>query len=383
MNRIREVVDGRLHGGRILHATCGTQHFRASIGAHAAEAEIILSPSAVRHCAVPRLHARRMTRWSLRAQAALCQTVRRFTPPGDLTLEDTRATSVLVLGACGMLGNAVLRVFARSPGYKVVGTARSSASRELLPEWVRSRVIVGVDVENFDGLARVMAQQRPQVVINCIGLVKQLAQADDPLAALPINSLLPHRLARLCELVQARLVHISTDCVFSGARGAYTEDDTSDAVDLYGRSKLLGEVDYPHAVTLRTSIIGHELNGANGLVGWFLSQRGQVKGFRKAVFSGLPTVVLAQVIRDHVLTHPNLRGLHHVSAAAINKFELLSLIAKVYGSTTTITPDDALCIDRSLDSTKFRVQTGFLPDEWPELVRQMHAFQLEAPNEQA
>jgi dTDP-4-dehydrorhamnose reductase len=298
-------------------------------------------------------------------------------------LEDPRATSVLVLGACGMLGNAVLRVFACSPGYKVAGTARSSASRALLPESVRSRVVVGVDVENFDSLARVMAQVKPQVVINCIGLVKQLAEADDPLAALPINSLLPHRLARLCELVQARLVHISTDCVFSGARGAYTEDDPPDAVDLYGRSKLLGEVDYPHAVTLRTSIIGHELNSMHGLVGWFLSQRGQVKGFRRAVFSGLPTVVIAKVIRDHVLTHPTLRGLHHVSSAPIDKFELLTLVAKVYGSTTTITPDDTLRIDRSLDSTKFRSQTGFSPDEWPDMVRQMHAFQLEAPTEQA
>lgn len=293
-------------------------------------------------------------------------------------MENTRPTTVLVLGASGMLGNAVLQVFAQSPGYSVVGTVRSASALRLLPESVRGQVLVGVDVENLDSLARVLGQVRPQVVINCVGLVKQLAEADDPLAALPINALLPHRLARLCELVQARLVHMSTDCVFSGAKGAYTEDDPSDASDLYGRSKLLGEVDYPHAVTLRTSIIGHELNSAHGLVGWFLAQRGRVKGYRRAVFSGLPTVVLAGIIRDHVLPHPELHGVLHVSAAPINKFELLSLVAKVYGSATEIIPDDTVRIDRSLDSKRFRAKTGFVADEWPELIRRMHASQLHA-----
>lgn len=293
-------------------------------------------------------------------------------------MENTRPTTVLVLGASGMLGNAVLQVFAQSPRYSVVGTVRSASAQRLLPASVRDQVMVGVDVENLDSLVRVLGQVRPQVVINCIGLVKQLAEAGDPLVALPINALLPHRLARLCELVQARLVHMSTDCVFSGVKGAYTEDDPSDASDLYGRSKLLGEVDYPHAVTLRTSIIGHELNSAHGLVGWFLAQRGSVKGYRRAVFSGLPTAVLARVIRDHVLPYPELHGVHHVSAAPINKYELLSLVAKVYGSSTDIIPDDTVRIDRSLDSTSFRAKTGFIADAWPELIRRMHAFQLNA-----
>lgn len=293
-------------------------------------------------------------------------------------MENTRPTTVLVLGASGMLGNAVLQVFAQSPGYSVVGTVRSASAQRLLPASVRDQVMAGVDVESLDSLVRVLGQARPQVVINCIGLVKQLAEADDPLVALPINALLPHRLARLCELVQARLVHMSTDCVFSGAKGAYTETDPSDANDLYGRSKFLGEVDYPHAVTLRTSIIGHELNSAHGLVSWFLAQRGSVKGYRRAVFSGLPTAVLARVIRDHVIPHPELHGVHHVSAAPINKYELLSLVAKVYGSPTDIIPDDTVRIDRSLDSTSFRAKTGFIAEAWPELIRRMHTFQLDA-----
>jgi dTDP-4-dehydrorhamnose reductase len=167
---------------------------------------------------------------------------------------------------------------------------------------------------------------------------------------------------------------MSTDCVFSGAKGMYTELDASDAKDLYGRSKYLGEVDYPNSVTLRTSIIGHELNGARSLIGWFIAQQGSVSGFTKAVFSGLPTVELAKVIRDHVIPHPELRGLYHVSSEPINKFDLLTLVASAYGKSIDIKPDDRLVIDRSLDSSRFREATGYQPPAWSELVRRMHEF---------
>lgn len=292
----------------------------------------------------------------------------------DVKTMTDKKTKVLVLGVTGMLGNAVLRLFAQSAGYEVVGSARSTSALRLLPANLAGRLICGVDVENMDSLINLFATVRPDVVINCIGLVKQLAEADDPLAAIPINSLLPHRLARLCGLAGARLVHMSTDCIFSGAKGMYTEADVSDAKDLYGRSKYLGEVDYPHAITLRTSIIGHELNGAHSLVGWFLAQRGSVKGFTRAVFSGLPTVELARVLQDYVLTHPELHGVYHVSAAPINKFDLLTLIADVYGKEIDITADDKLVIDRSLDSTAFRAATGYQPQAWPKLVRRMREF---------
>ncbi len=207
-----------------------------------------------------------------------------------------------------------------------------------------------------------------------MGLVKQLDGAEDPLSAIPINSLLPHRLARLCDLVGARLIHMSTDCVFDGHNGRYTESDVSNAQDLYGRSKYLGEVDYPHAVTLRTSIIGHELGSQRGLVDWFLSQNQAVKGFTRAIFSGLPTVELARLMRDFVVPNPGLSGVYHVSAEPIDKYSLLKLLAEVYGKTITIEPDDKLVIDRSLDSTRFRQATGYQPAAWPELVRQMRRF---------
>lgn len=283
-------------------------------------------------------------------------------------------TRVLVLGASGMLGNTVLRVFHESHGYTVFGTTRSTAALRHLPAAIHSQIIPGVDVEQFDSLVMAFAKVRPHAVVNCIGVVKQLAEANDPLFAIPINSVLPHRLARLTQAVGARFVHISTDCVFSGRKGMYTEDDMPDANDLYGRSKLLGEVDYDNSITLRTSIIGHELVNTQGLVGWFLAQTGSVKGFSKAVFSGLPTVELAKVIRDVVLPNPSLHGLYHLSADPISKFNLLRLVAEVYGKTNSITLDDKLVIDRSLDSTRFRSITGYAPLSWPELIQAMHNF---------
>ncbi len=273
-----------------------------------------------------------------------------------------------------MLGNTVLRLFAQSQEYQVFGTVRYSGALRFLAKDLRPNVIAGVDVENIDNLTRLFAVVHPAVVINCVGLVKQLAEADDPLSAIPINALLPHRLAHLCAVAGARLVHMGTDCVFSGTKGMYTEADVSDAKDLYGRSKYLGEVDYPHAITLRTSIIGHELDGARSLVGWFLAQEGSVKGFKRAIFSGLPTVEIARLIRDHVIPHPELHGLHHVSADPINKFDLLTLVANQYGKSIDILPDETIVIDRSLDSTRFRAATGFQPAPWAELVRLMHEF---------
>ena len=285
------------------------------------------------------------------------------------------AVRVLVLGATGMLGNAVFRLFGQSPSYHVFGTARSGSVLRLLPEHLHLQVTTGVDAANFDQLTGLFAKVKPDIVINCVGLIKQLAESDDPLEAIPINSLLPHRLAQLCQVAGARLVHVSTDCVFSGDKGMYVESDSADCRDLYGRSKYLGEVDYPHAITLRTSIIGHELNSTRSLVGWFLSQTGCVTGFNRAIFSGLPTVEIARIIRDYVIPHPELHGLYHVSAEPISKFKLLTLIAEEYDKKIEIKSDDKLMIDRSLNSTRFQLATGFKPKSWPKLIKVMREFE--------
>jgi dTDP-4-dehydrorhamnose reductase len=282
--------------------------------------------------------------------------------------------NILVLGASGMLGNAVFRYFATQTSHTVVGIVRSARSARQLPDDLQNRIAEGGDVEDVDALVRLFDRHRPTAVVNCVGLIKQLGDAKDPLAAIPINSVLPHRLARLCALAGARLIHLSTDCVFSGDRGMYVEDDLPDATDIYGRTKLLGEVDYPHAVTLRTSIIGHELASNHSLICWFLSQQEAVRGFSRAVFSGFPTVEIARIIDRYVLPHPELRGLYHLSADPIDKHALLKLVAESYGKTIRIDDDPSFVIDRSLDSTRFREATGFQPDPWPVLVQRMRDF---------
>lgn len=281
---------------------------------------------------------------------------------------------VLVLGVSGMLGRSVYRVMSDGVGFEVFGTVRDTKSISFLPEPLKKNVLAGVDVEREDSLVAAFGNVHPDVVINCVGLVKQLADANNPLLAVPINALLPHRLAALCKVAGARLVHISTDCVFSGDKGNYIESDFPDAYDLYGRTKLIGEVDYPHAITLRTSIIGHELSGARSLLCWFLAQEGRVKGFTQAVFSGLPTNELARVVRDFVIPRPALHGLYHVAAKPIDKYALLKLVADVYGKSIEIVPDDQLKIDRSLCADRFREATGYVAPEWPELIQRMHEF---------
>ncbi len=280
---------------------------------------------------------------------------------------------VLVLGVTGMLGNAVFRVFSADIECETWGTLRNGAVVRQFPESSQARLLVGIDVLDQDALAAVLAKVRPDVVINCIGLIKQLADSKDPLAALPINAMLPHRLARLCALSGARLIHVSTDCVFSGRKGGYLESDISDADDLYGKSKYIGELhDLSHAITLRTSIIGHELGTSYALVDWFLSRQGSVRGFTKAVFSGLPTVELARVMKDFVVPHSGLNGLYHIAAEPITKFDLLSLVAAEYGKQIDILSDDELVIDRSLDGSRFRDATGYVAPAWPELIRRMN-----------
>lgn len=287
---------------------------------------------------------------------------------------NTKKSKILVLGASGMLGNAVLRYFSEVNNFESVGTIRSRTSLEQFPESMRSNLIPGIDVENLDGLISLFELVQPDVVINCIGLVKQIAEAEDPLLAIPINSLLPHRLAHLSNLAGARLIHISTDCVYSGGQGMYVESDPPDATDLYGRSKFLGEVDYPNAITLRTSIIGHELEGSRSLVNWFLSQEGSVCGYTKAIFSGLPTVEIARIIKEYVLPNPRLHGLYHLSSEPINKYDLLKMVGIKYSKNTKIIPDESVSIDRSLDSSKFRLETGYKPKSWTQLIVEMHQF---------
>ena len=278
---------------------------------------------------------------------------------------------LLVLGANGMLGGSLHRYFTDAQ-HTVVGTVRSAAALKQLADMGFDNVIQGVDVTDTTKIEEIIAELKPDYVFNCIGLIKQLSKSEQPVAAIAINSLLPHQLAAICSKYDSRLVHFSTDCVFSGVTGGYTENSLPDATDLYGRSKLLGEINYEKHITLRTSIIGHELGSNVSLVDWFLSQTGQVKGFSNAVFSGLPTCYVAEFIHDYVLTQPDLSGLYHLSVDPIDKYQLLLLIKEQYGIDIEIIDYPEFVIDRSLDSSLLRERVNFKPPTWADLVEKMN-----------
>jgi len=283
-------------------------------------------------------------------------------------------TKVLVLGATGMMGNTIFRAFTADAALETLGTVRTERDLARLPAPLRHRLAAGIEATRFTTIECLLGDFRPEVVVNAIGIVKQLAAAADPLVIIPLNALLPHLLARACDAVGARLINLSTDCVFDGRGTMYRESDFASADDLYGRSKYLGEVDYPNAITLRTSTIGHELGNHHGLLEWFLAQSGSVRGFRKAIYSGLSTREFARVIRDYVIPRPELRGLFHVSGDVITKYDLLLLIRDIYGKEIAVVPDDAVAIDRSLDSSRFRGITGYAPPPWVDQIREMRDF---------
>jgi dTDP-4-dehydrorhamnose reductase len=279
---------------------------------------------------------------------------------------------IMILGASGMLGHKLVQILTRQ--HDVVAAFRDSSRWAGHPVFGRAACVSGVDASHFDSVARAIAQARPKAVINAVGLIKQLQMAKEPLPTITLNSLFPHQLAALCRDAGARLIHISTDCVFSGLRGSYTEQDLPDPVDLYGRSKLLGELASPGCLTLRTSIIGRELAGGHGLVEWFLANRGrQVSGYTHAIYSGLTTTVLSETIEWLIGHHPELSGLYHVSSAPISKYDLLVMFRDALGLTTVIDPDDRVRCDRSLDSTLFNSRTGWVSPSWADMTNRLAA----------
>jgi len=280
---------------------------------------------------------------------------------------------LLVLGGGGMLGHKLVQRFRADfdTWTTVRGTAASLARYGFYDP---AKVLGGVDVERFETVVDAVRRVRPDAIVNCVGIIKQLAAATDPVLSLTINSLLPHRLQRLGLETGARVIHLSTDCVFNGRKGMYTEDDPSDAEDLYGRTKFLGETSGPGALTLRTSIIGRELATASGLVEWFLSRRGgRVGGYTRAIYTGFTTEAMAGIVREVLVEHPGLHGTLQVSSEPMTKYDLLRLLNGAFGAGIEIAPDETVRIDRSLDSSRFRALTGFVPPAWDEMVERMAA----------
>ena len=300
-------------------------------------------------------------------------------PSGKLTNSAGAAARprVLVLGGTGMLGHKLIQGLSKR-GIWVAATIRlacppnSSAARATLG--LADKVIGNIDVLRDDGLARSLEQAQPDVVVNAVGVIKQLDAAKEPIPSILTNSLLPHRIAALCVRNGIRLIHISTDCVFSGRKGPYRESDLADAEDLYGRSKLLGEVSQPGCLTLRSSIIGRELRGRSGLIEWFLSQRGgRALGYVKALYSGITINVMADLIGRLVTEFPQLHGIWHVASEPISKYELLTMVNRHFELGIELSRDEKVVIDRRLDGERFRAHTNFCAPKWEAMISEMRA----------
>jgi dTDP-4-dehydrorhamnose reductase len=277
---------------------------------------------------------------------------------------------ILVLGGTGMLGHKMFQILRERFEQTLVCVHDPSAKKiELFQD---EKTIEGLDVSDITSVTTVLERHKPDVVVNCVGVIKQRSQANAFIPSITINALFPHRLAEITNAWNGRVIHFSTDCVFSGKKGNYLETDPSDAEDLYGRSKFLGEVAAPNALTLRTSMIGRELKHFQSLLEWFLRQKSsRVEGYMHALYSGLTTNALARLVGDVIEHHPQLSGLYQVTGKTISKFELLTLIQQKFKLPVEVLPDEMVYCDRSMIGERFKQATGFVAPSWPKLIEEL------------
>ena len=276
---------------------------------------------------------------------------------------------IIILGATGMLGHKLMQVL--SDEFFITGTMRGEIPDH--PVFSDMKIIGNIRADDLRSVHNAIDITEPDVVINCIGIVKQLPAAQDPLQSISVNALFPHQLAQICRQKNIRMIHLSTDCVFSGRKGDYSEEDFSDAEDLYGKTKYLGEVHYPGCLTIRTSIIGRELETKHGLIEWFLSQEGKtVSGYKKAVFSGLTTLALSEIIAEILADHPRISGVYQVASEPISKYDILNLVKKTYDINIKIDPDETIINNRSLNPEKFKKETNIKIPSWEYMIEEMY-----------
>lgn len=278
---------------------------------------------------------------------------------------------ILIIGGNGMLGHQLFRFLLKH--HDVKSTIRQDLSLFKKFKFINaSNTYPNIDIRNLEKLNPILEHFRPEAVVNAVGIVKQLTEANQHIPCIEVNALFPHRLANMCKNIGAKLLHLSTDCVFSGNKGNYVETDVSDAEDLYGRTKFLGEVSESHCLTLRTSIIGRELTRKKNLLEWFLAQQGSVNGYKKVIFNGFTTLELSRIIEKILEHYPDKNGIYHVSSAPISKFDLLNIIKDKLDLSIEVIPDEQILCDRSLDSTQFRKEFEYTPPDWERMIEELH-----------
>lgn len=279
-----------------------------------------------------------------------------------------------------MLGHKIFEVLSKYDGYDVYGTVTSKSSfGNCLPKKFNDKVFENVYADKVERVEKLIKKEKPCVVINCIGIIKQNKDSKDYINSITINSLFPHLVADLCEKNNIRFITVATDCVFDGQKGNYKDGDQPTCHDIYGMTKYLGEVkDKENTLTLRTSIIGHELDSNISLLNWFLSQENVVNGYKKAIFSGFTTLEFAKLLAEKIIPNDELNGLYQISVNPISKYELLKIIAEIYKKNIIIEPNNGVEIDRSLNSDVLRKKIKYIPPKWDRLIMEMYNDFLES-----
>ena len=278
---------------------------------------------------------------------------------------------ILILGGTGMLGHTLWQYFSlRFPDtYTTIRQSRTVYEKYEL--FTSDKVIDSVDVVDFQMLTGIMKCIKPDFILNCIAITKRRKEADIAIHAITLNALLPHKLVEWGKNNSAKVVNFSTDCVFDGGQGNYTEESLTNAADLYGKTKVLGEIQGENALTLRSSFIGTELYAGTELLEWFLSQTGVVKGFKNAIYSGLTTLELSRIIENIMVNHRGVTGLYNISSDPISKFDLLMFIKEKMHLNVEVVPDETIRCNRSLDSTKFRKEFSYTPPTWEAMIEEL------------
>ena len=285
---------------------------------------------------------------------------------------------ILILGSNGLVGNTITRYFFEKENYQTIAILRDCTKLKLFHKKFHQKFLVIENILDYEETKKIIKSVKPDILINCLGITNKEMKIN-PMQIekfITINSLFPHWLQRLCSNIDARLIHFSTDCIFSGNKGFYSENDIPDPPDIYGRSKLLGELNYENTLTIRKSVIGHELASKKGLLEWFLAQNNYVQGYKNVIFSGITVLELARLIDTYIIPRSDLKGILNISGQSISKFDLLKILANVYNKSIEIIPNESMNINRTLNGSQFNKLTGYRISSWSSLIKSMYEFNL-------
>ena len=285
---------------------------------------------------------------------------------------------ILILGSNGLLGNTITKYFLQKEDIQTYASIRDYSKLELFNNKYHKNFLIINDVLDFGETKKTLKKIKPDILINCLGITNKenLLKPSQIENCISINSLFPHMLQRICSELGTRIIHFSSDCIFSGRKGFYSENDIPDPPNIYGKSKLLGELNYENTLTIRKSVIGHELVSKKGLLEWFLAQKDFVHGYKNVIFSGLTVLELARVIDNYVLPRRDLKGILNLAGESISKFDLLKIIADIYKKSAQIIPNEKIQINRTLNGSQFNNLTGYKMKSWPSLIKSMYEFNL-------